>query len=238
MAGNGHALSEATLFGLPRYAVRRTEALPSLEAGWDDPAWSGAAPLILSHFHPRSSDHRPPTRVRMLHDGFAMAGLFQVDDRYVVARATEYQTRTHKDSCVELFVRPRQAAGYFNFEFNAIGTLLAWYIDKPRRPDGTFEHYLELPAERGRTVRVFPSLSHRLEREQSEPLLWTLAFQIPVSLFEPSIGSLGKLSGQSWRANFYKCADESSHPHWGCWADIGERLDFHQPDRFGMLLFE
>jgi hypothetical protein len=45
------------------------------------------------------------------------------------------------------------------------------------------------------------------------------------------------LSGQTWRANLYKCADLSSHPHWGAWAEIGERLDFHQPSRFGEIAF-
>jgi len=59
-----------------------------------------------------------------------------------------------------------------------------------------------------------------------------------LALFETFVGPLGAPSGQIWRANFYKCADESSHPHWGSWADIGERLDFHQPECFGEIIFE
>jgi hypothetical protein len=59
-----------------------------------------------------------------------------------------------------------------------------------------------------------------------------------MALFEGFTGPLEGLSGWTWRANFYRCADDSSHPHWGYWAKIGDRLDFHQPDRVGGIIFE
>ena len=37
--------------------------------------------------------------------------------------------------------------------------------------------------------------------------------------------------------NFFKCADDSSHPHWASWAPIGEALNFHQPQYFAPLRF-
>ena len=43
--------------------------------------------------------------------------------------------------------------------------------------------------------------------------------------------------GDVWRGNFFHCGDETPFPRWGAWSGVGERLDFHQPDRFGMLLF-
>ena len=164
--------------------------------------------------------------------------MFRVEDRYVVARHTDYQSPTHKDSCVEFFVRPRPASGYFNFEFNAIGTLLLWYVEKPRGPDGRFQKYAEVPREIAGEVEVHSSLAGPIENEITSELVWTISCRIPMKLFGEFAGSLGALSGQQWSANFYKCADESSHPHWGYWADVGEKLDFHQPDKFGQLVFE
>ncbi len=117
---------------MSRYVVRRVDRLPEASAVFDDPAWSGAGTLTISGFHPRGSTHKPVTQARVLHDGHALALIFRVEDRYVLARSTAYQSPTHKDSCVEFFVRPLPGRGYFNFEFNAIGTLLLWYIDKPR----------------------------------------------------------------------------------------------------------
>jgi len=121
-----------------RYIVQRAEILPPMSAGWDDAVWASASPLTISSFHPRSSNHRPRTETRLLHNGEALAVIFRVEDRYMLARNTSYQMPTHEDSCVEFFVQPNLDLGYFNFEFNAIGTLLLWYIDRPRRKDGSF----------------------------------------------------------------------------------------------------
>ncbi len=225
-----------------RYIVRRADILPKPSTAWDDPAWSRAETLTISRFHPRGtrshgSDHTPLTQARLLHDGHALGLMFRVEDRYVLARSTTYQSPTHKDSCVEFFARPLPERGYFNFEFNAIGTLLLWYIEKPRRPDGSFEKYTEVPEDIARSIKVRASLAQPIHEEDPGPLVWTLCAHIPLALFETFVGPLGAPSGQIWRANFYKCAVESSHPHWGSWADIGERLDFHQPECFGELIF-
>ncbi len=116
--------------------------------------------------------------------------------------------------------------------------MLLWYIERPRRPDGTFEKYAEVPEDIARTITVSTSLAQPIRDEHPGPLTWTVSARVPLALFEAFTGPLGALSGQEWRANFYKCADECSHPHWGYWADIGARLDFHQPDRFGEIVFE
>jgi hypothetical protein len=52
---------------------------------------------------------------------------------------------------------------------------------------------------------------------------------------EPYCGPLRPVRGQRWRANAFKCGDQTSHPHWASWAPIGEALNFHQPGRFGWL---
>jgi Carbohydrate-binding family 9 len=223
---------------IARYIVQRTEILPSISASWEDAAWAPAQPLAIASFHSRSSNHRPRTEARLLHNDEALAVIFRVEDRYVLARHGSYQSPTHEDSCVEFFVQPKPGDGYFNFEFNAIGTLLLWYIDRPRRPDGSFEHFVEVPFDLARNIAVNASLSEPLQQEMSMPLVWTLPFRVPKSLLESFVGPLPDLSGQIWRANFYKCADLSSHPHWGAWSEIGDRLDFHQPSRFGELAFD
>ena len=54
------------------------------------------------------------------------------------------------------------------------------------------------------------------------------------SLLEAYVGPIGDLSGQTWRANLYKCADHTSHPNWASWSPI-QRLSFHLPEFFGEL---
>jgi hypothetical protein len=45
--------------------------------------------------------------------------------------------------------------------------------------------------------------------------------------------------GVTWRANFYKCADKTSHPHWLTWAPVNyPKPKFHLPEYFGRIEFE
>ena len=114
----------------PRYTIRRADTLPTcLPPGTTPP---GRAPRpSLCHAFIRAAHARVAAatnrsrRPACLHDGHALAIIFRVEDRYVLARSTAYQSPTHKESCVEFFARPRADRGYFNFEWNAIGTLAA-----------------------------------------------------------------------------------------------------------------
>ena len=203
---------------------------------WDDPFWSGAETLEIAHFRPESSDHHPRTQARLLYDAAGLHGIFQVHDRYVRCTRTAYLSEVWKDSCVEFFADPRPGRGYFNFEFNCGGAFLCSHIRNPERVPGGFKDFFRLPAEIGQTIRVSSSLPPRTEPERSEPLVWTLRFFIPLALFEHYLGSLGPLPSQTWRGNFYKCAEETSHPHWAAWSPV-DQFNFHRPDCFGELRF-
>lgn len=220
-----------------QYSIKKVEKLPALDAGWESEGWSGAEVLSIEHFLSPGHDHRPRTEARMVHDGESIAVFFRVEDRYVIARGTEYQARTHKDSCVEFFVEPVVGKGYFNFEFNCCGVLLLSYIEDARRKGDGFERYTMVPAEVIGGMEVRASLAGPIVEEIAEPVVWTVSYRIPKSVFEAYVGELGALDGMAMRGNVYKCADECSHPHWGYWADIGEVLDFHQPGMFGEMTF-
>src|ERR1700719_3212026 len=88
------------------YVIRRSESAPLPSADWDDPFWSAAETLELTHFRPESSDHRPPTFARLLYDETGIHGIFQVHDRYVRCTRTNYLDEVWKDSCVEFFAQP------------------------------------------------------------------------------------------------------------------------------------
>jgi len=229
---------------LPRYVVSRTACQPEGQGLWDGPVWGPARSLEVAHFHPSGSDHRPRTEAKMRYDDANLYGLFRVEDRYVVCRHEGYQAHVYEDSCVEFFVRPAPDRGYLNFEMSCCGSLLLYYIDDWRRKphpadsDDEFEAFVKAPCEIGSRVSLFPSLPARIETEIADTVVWTLEFHIPLDVLAHYIGPLGTLAGQTWRANFNKCADGSSHPHWGAWASIGAELNLHQPDRFGVLKFE
>ncbi len=141
-----------------------------------------------------------------------------------------------KDSCVEFFMQPRNGQGYFNLEMNAGGAHLCSYIEDPARVPGGFKKFARLPAEIGGAIRLHSSLPNVIDPEIVGPVCWQLNFFVPFSLIETYAGPLGEMPGRQWRGNFYKCADETSHPHWAAWAPVDE-LNFHLPRCFGTLRF-
>lgn len=202
-----------------------------------DSRWQHAALLTIDQFRPEGSHHQPETRLQLLHDGQAIHGLFRVQDRYVRCVHDHYGAPVYRDSCVEFFVQPRPALGYFNFEFNCGGNFLCNYITDPTRVGGAFKAFVSLKAQHVSEVRVVGSLPKRVEPEIDTPVSWWLSFSIPVSALEPFVGSLGSLGGQSWRGNAYKCGNDTSHPHWAAWAPV-DQLNFHLPRFFGEFVFE
>lgn len=232
-----HRASGGKAMGRKEYRVRRIWGPVRLNAGWSAPDWQPAPPVRLSYFRPESSGHRPHTEVRLLHSEAALYGLFRVQDRYVRAVCRRYQDAVCRDSCVEFFVRPQGHGGYFNFEFNCVGTLLCSFVEDWRRTPNGFRQYQRIPWEVGQSVRVWHSLTWTGEAEMAGPLEWFLAFEIPRELLERYRGPLGQWGGQVWTGNFYKCADGSSHPHWAAWSPVPE-LNFHLPESFGRLILE
>ncbi|HWP39930.1 MAG TPA: carbohydrate-binding family 9-like protein [Tepidisphaeraceae bacterium] len=228
----------------PVYRVRvaaATAAAGLLDSDWDHPLWRQAAPIPIDHFHARSSDHHPHAAARLLYDQQALYLAFRVQDRFVRCVHTEYQGRVYADSCVEMMVWPKRQAGYFNFEVNCGGALLLHYNELELSADSLppkITKTTPLPAELGRQVRIVATMPAVVEPEIIEPLSWQIRMRIPLAVLESRVGPLGALPGQRWRANFYKCADETSHPHWASWAEIGPELNFHQPHQFGTIVFE
>jgi hypothetical protein len=211
---------------------------PNKIGDWDDLAWNHVAVAEVSHFHARSSDFHPVTQARLMHDGERIFLRFDVQDRYVISTATEFQQAVFKDSCVEFFFRPRMEAGYFNVEMNCGGTLLMSYIVDPARTAAGFAKFQLVTAEDAGKIVIHHSMPKVVDPEIAEPVNWRIGAIIPMAALEPYMGKVGELSGQKWTGNLFKCAEKNSHPHWGAWSPIGEVLNFHQPKYFGQFRFE
>lgn len=221
---------------MPQYMVRSAVIKPDLTGQWNGPAWSQAGTIELDHFRPEGSSHRPKTAARLLYDQAGISGIFKVEDQYILCRQTGSMASVYKDSCVEFFLRPKQDKGYFNLEFSCGGALLCSYIIDPTRTAEGFRDFVRLSEEDGKQVLIFHSLPRIVEPEITAPMTWFLEFFIPFRLLEKYVGPLGTVSGQSWRANFYKCGDETSRPHWASWTPLREK-NFHEPDCFGRIGF-
>lgn len=226
------------LQALPTYTIR--SGSPDLLGPWNESTWESAQLARVEHFHPRSvPDHRPVVEAKVLCDASCLYVGFRVEDRYVRCVHTEYQSMVSRDSCVECFLQPPGASGYFNFEVNCGGTMLLYYIEDPTRtPDSPFTRFTKVPEDLARLVDVAHTLPTRVMPEIVDDVEWRVALRIPFTVMERFVGAVDRSPTAMWRGNFFKCGDETSHPHWAAWSSIGETLRFHQPDRFGKLVFE
>ncbi len=234
--------------GTPDYLVRRAAGVPELTGAWDGSIWGRAEAMPVAHFHARSGPHRPPTACKLLFGEWPdpeghvprtwLHGLFSVRDHYVRAVHTVYDSNTYKDSCVELFLQPPGQVGYFALEINCGGAFSLRFIEDSTRTSNRFAKWTRVDAELAATLRVAHSLPSVVEPEQVGSCDWWVEFAWPFAAMEPYCGPLARVAGQQWRANAFKCADATSHPHWASWAPIGDALNFHQPRYFGCLTFE
>ncbi len=234
-----------TVSGGVRYLVKPVNKILPLGHPEFAESWQHAGIADVWNFHTKSSSHRPKTQVRCLYGPRDLHIWFHVRDRYVRCVHTDYQSRVSQDSCVEFFLTPISAhpkspekVGYFNFEVNCGGTMLLYYItDNTRRDDRLFESYVEVPEVLGKLVSIEHSMPRIVDPEIQSDVSWDVVLKIPFEVMEAFVGPLKAENGTSWRANFFKCGDATSHPHWASWSDIGETLRFHQTAHFGWCDF-
>ena len=80
------------------------------------------------------------------------------------------------------------------------------------------------------------STLQRKQRELDGKIFgWSVGMCVPFDL----IGADPDNLPSSIRANFYKCADKSAHPHFLSWNPIDvPSPDFHRPEFFGELILQ
>ncbi|NLB69369.1 MAG: hypothetical protein GX804_06780 [Lentisphaerae bacterium] len=222
------------------YVIRKADTPPSLlaEVGVTLPGWDEAEVGVVDTWHYSSREHRPLTYFRVLYDTENMYVRFDVMDRHVRSLKTRPQSLVCNDSCVEFFVQPAAVSAYFNFEINAGGTPHVSFIEDPRRiPAGGFEKYCFVSDDWLEQLDIGHSLPRKIKRVIHEPIAWSVAYKIPFALFKAYTGEFKVQKNTTWRGNFFKCGGDPKYEHWGCWSDIGMRLDYHQPEKFGVLVF-
>lgn len=220
------------------YIIEPLDQAPAANATWTDAPWAELPALTVDQFRPESSSHRPLVQARLGHVDDVIHLLWRVEDRYVRCVHTQRDDPVCRDSCVEFFFEPKPGQGYLNLEVNCGGAFLIYFIkDHTRGEDGTFKDRQRLPDKVASRIKIVTSLPEVVEPERDEAVTWTSRIALPASVAEHFLGPLGDLAGQQWRANFYKCADDCSHPHWASWSPVEGKLNFHQPEYFAPLLF-
>lgn len=214
--------------------VPRLATAPQIDATWNKAPWSDIQPLLIQNYMGERPEHIPPTQVKIAYDDDALYVIFHVEDQYVRAVAADHQDGVCTDSCVEFFFVSGTdlSGGYFNVEMNCGGTMLFHFQKVPRKDQ------IEVPEAQYSQIEIAHSLPRIIDPEIEEPLTWTVEYRLPIAVLEQYRPVAKPAPGVTWRANFYKCGDHTSHPHWLTWSVVDSpRPDFHVPESFGALDF-
>lgn len=217
------------------YRVQRMPANPVINADWNKAAWKEIAPLVIEYYMGEEPDHQPKVQAKLAYDHDFIYVIWRVEDQYVLARRTRNEQDVWRDSCVEFFFTPNRDAedrSFFNLETNCGGMkLFNAHVAGDKVETFTAADFA--------SIVTASSLKTPIDPEIALPTTWTLEYKIPVTLAEKFAKTERPKPGAVWRANFYKCADESSHPHWLTWSPVTHaQPQFHLPEYFGILKFE
>lgn len=217
------------------YIVQHTETSPNIDANWDKDIWHSVPNLAVTNIMGKQPHFIPDVRVKMLYDDKFLYIIWRVEEKYAISRARSYGDKVWEDSAVEFFFSPDKniSIGYFNFETNCGGTSVFRF---QRAKDKDVRYFSLEDANKIVVAHTMPTLT---QTEIKEVTTWTIEIAIPFSLLEKYCKIKKPDKGGTWRANFYKCAEANSNPHWMTWSFIkSDRPIFHVPQYFGKLQFE
>jgi len=216
------------------YEINKVYHPVAIDANWGKAVWEGIPALNIDHWMGEKPKHKPVAKAKILYDDEAIYLIFQVKDNFVRAVASEMHGAVWCDSCVEFFFTPaaKPDSNYFNLEMNCGGTFLFDFNSKPRQG----QHLAEADCQQIQVAHTLPKI---IDPEIVAPTTWCVEYRLPFSIISKYGNVTRPTSGDIWRANFYKCADQTSHPHWLTWAKVDQPTpDFHLPKYFGKIKFK
>ena len=173
--------------------------------------------------------YAPVVALKAQHDGQSMTLQFDVSEMYTMAMVQKDNGEVWTDSCVEFFIALDQT-GYYNFEFTCIGKALLGF--RKEKPNATHADDAVM-----KSISRKSSLGEECFVEKVGENSWTLTVNIPAAaLFKHNVSDL---TGLSATANFYKCGDNLTKPHFLSWNPIDMPTpNFHVPEFFGEIEFQ
>lgn len=219
---------QAQTSGSPRYLIRCIEKPLEIDGRLQETEWAIAESIDDFLFPWWKEGEKETTQARMLWDRERLYVSFVAQDRHISAVLTERDSAVSNEDCVEVFVAPdvKKVGSYFNFEVNALGTLL----DRS-------QHEEHEPGWNAEGIQIAIAVDGTLNDETDEDRSWTVEIAIPFAVFEGVAANVPPKHGDEWRLNLYRCGGEVN-AQYSVWSDTETpHPDYHVPERFGFVQF-
>lgn len=172
--------------------------------------------------------YAPDVKFRIAHTGDTIMINYKVKEKAVRAVAETDNGRVWEDSCCEFFISPARDDMYYNIECNCAGKILF-------ESGNTRHDRKRYPLSTVATIKRWSSLGNGVFEETPREEEWEMSLIIPAAMFE----GVKDFTGMKSNANFYKCGDKLTTPHFLSWNLVEtETPDYHRPEYFGKIVFE
>lgn len=242
-AAVSHGLVLSALLALPvlRGAVPlNTAVVPSLDGivevdgQLDEPVWGEARTLSPFVKNGDGSPVGDKTVVRIFYDRQALYLGWEIQDADIQATFTARDSRFWEEEVVEFFLSTEKLETYFELQWNPLGGIFDAVIHNKLGANGESKgidgDWSFTAKNMSSAVRVQGTVGKGEDTDQG----WTVEARIPFA----DLGVSTPQAGTRWRANFYrfnrggKISVEKQS-----WTPTLDPM-FHQPSRFGFLVFE
>lgn len=215
------------------YFVKKTDDVVIIDAIWEKSFWANTEEIVLRNYMGEFPAHFPETKAKVKYNNDGLIVIFKVVEKNIKAISEKNNDAVFQDSCVEFFFNPNLSkTGYFNLETNCGGVVLFGVRSKKG------EKSVKLSDSEIEELSIKTTLPKIIKKEIKEETEWVIEYKIPFELLKKYMEFPIPASGDIWLGNFYKCADNSTTPHWLTWNKIEfDMPNFHLPEFFGKIIF-
>lgn len=216
----------------------------------DDDAWD-AAPWS-EWFVDIEGDARPAprfqTRMKMLWDDECLYVAAILHEPHIWGTLTARDSIIFQDNDFEIFIDPDgDTRNYYEFEINALGTIMELTMDKPYHEGGNYALGTHLPG-----IRTAVYLDGTVNDPRDVDRSWSVEVALPWAGLKQYAGAMAcpPNVGDAWRINFSRVQwrheivdgkyvkipkSQSPEDNW-VWTPTG-LIDMHRPERWGFVRF-
>lgn len=231
------------------YVCPRTTVPMVIDGKADEAVW--AAIPWTDDFIDIEGDKRPKpyyrTRAKICWDDQYIYFYAELEEPHVWGTLTKRNSIIFHDNDFEIFIDPdRDRLRYYEFEINALGTVLELSLDKPYVDQGNYT-FKEMDGLKT-AVQVKGTINDPTDKDQG----WTVEVAIPFAGLgkiadgvkgTPKVGEVWWLnfSRVQWRheivdGKYVKVPKETKAEENWVWSEMGV-IDMHRPERWGRLVF-
>ena len=216
----------------PSYQCHRATAKIKIDGRVTDKEWAGAE--VCTNFRDiRGDGYAAPkylTTMRMLWDDENLYVSAVLEEPDVKAQVSKRDDIVYHDNDFEIFLNPYgDTKLYYEFEINALGTVMDLLMDRPYTKGGTFIMTWDFPGLKS-AVKVQGTLNRSSDTDKG----WSVEVAIPIKGL--SRGGANPLDNKVWRANFSRVEWLTKPEENWVWSPTGV-VDIHHPDRWGYIYF-